>query len=100
MIDFFGRKARAELAAERAHNKALLAENIRVTTAAEFRMRELADIIRENDLLIWNMSQRTSWPEQRPFFNDLQTGMEARKTAESNRINDIMRKELIGVYHK
>lgn len=87
MIDFFGRKARAELA----YHRAMLVD-------AESRIRELADIIRENDQLIYNMAQKTDWPSQRPFFNQLQSGQESRMKAESNRINDIMQEELIKVY--
>lgn len=87
MIDFFGRKAKAELA----YHKAMLED-------AESRIRELADIIRENDQLIYNMAQKTSWPEQRPLFNQLQAGQESRMKAESNRIGAIMQKELIDVY--
>lgn len=94
MIDFFGRKAKAKSEAlDRACN--ILQDELGARNAT---IRELADIIRESDQLIWQMAQKTSWPEQRPFFNRLQEGQESRMKAESNRINDIMQEELIKVY--
>jgi hypothetical protein len=96
MIDFFGRKARAEITTLNARIDSLNRDLI----YADDRIRELADIIRENDQLIWNMAQRTSWAEQRPFFNDLQVGMERRKSDESSRIGEILRHELLEVYRK
>lgn len=96
MIDFFGRKSRAELAAV----QSALEFTRNDLDAANARIRELADIIRENDQLIYQMSQKTSWDQQRPLFNQLQVGQESRMKAESNRINSILRKELIEVYRK
>lgn len=94
MIDFFGWKAKAKVEAlDRACN--ILQDELDARNAT---IRELADIIRENDQLIYNMAQKTDWPSQRPFFNKLQSGQESRMKAESNRINDIMQKELIKVY--
>ncbi len=59
---------------------------------------ELADTIRTMDQHIYNMSQCTDWKSMRPYFNQLQAPMEARKTNESNRITNILRKQLIATY--
>lgn len=66
----------------------------------EQTIREMADTIRNMDQLIFNMSQQPSWERMRPLFNQLQTGQERRMKEESNRITDIMRRELISVYTK
>lgn len=71
----------------------------------EQRNRQLANqveylvrTIRDMDQEIWNMSQRTDWNSQRPHYNKLQEGMIARKHAESERINTIIRGEIIDTY--
>ncbi len=58
----------------------------------------LVRTIRDMDQEIWNMSQKTSWDQQRPHFNKLHEATIARKVAESNRIGDILRGELIDTY--
>jgi hypothetical protein len=54
---------------------------------------------------IWTSKSTTSarsstanWESVRSHFNDLQEGMISRKRAESNRINDMLRGELIEIY--
>jgi hypothetical protein len=59
---------------------------------------EMADAIRNQDQLIYQMSQCTSWEPMRPIFNRLQIDQERRMKAESSRITDILRRELISVY--
>lgn len=54
----------------------------------------LRQLLREQDELIWQMSQLSSWTEQRPFFNRLLTATNYRKEAESRRIGNIITKEL------
>lgn len=63
-------------------------------------IREMADEIREMDTLIWQMSQCMSWEAMRQYFVQLQVKMERRRKAESDRIDEIMRQELISVYTK
>lgn len=96
MFDLFGRKARAEL---KRTQDALNDLNLAYADSDQ-RIRELADIIREYDQGIFNMAQKTSWDAMRPIFNKLQAGQESRINAESNRINDILKRELIEVYRK
>lgn len=62
------------------------------------QINELADDIRNMDHLIFKMSQCTNWIQMQPFYLELAEGMEARKRNESNRINNILRKELIKTY--
>jgi len=63
-------------------------------------IREMADEIRTIDQLIYRMSQCIDWHTMRPIFNELQSRQEKRQKAESNRITDIMRRELISVYKR
>lgn len=96
MIDLFGRKARRERDEARRSCEMWKRDH----DLAEQHIRELADIIRENDQLIHQMAMLNTWDAMRPLFNELQFGQESRMKAESNRINDIMRTELVEVYHK
>lgn len=103
MIDFFGRKARAEREALQREFNDLANRHMRLIDEnhnADSRIRELADIIREYDQGIFQMAQKTTWADMRPIFNKLQVGQESRMKAESNRINDILKHELIEVYRK
>ena len=61
-------------------------------------IREMADEIRNMDQLIYQMSQCTDWSSMRPLFNELQAKQSRRQREESNRITDILRRELISVY--
>lgn len=62
------------------------------------RIRIMADDIREMDQLIWAMSQCVSWGAMQPIFTQLLDLTIKRKRAESDRINDILRRELLSVY--
>lgn len=96
MFDLFGRKARVELAAAKARMDDMNLELMH----CDDRIRELVDIIRENDQRIFNMSMQSSWDKMRPIFNQMQVGQESRMRNESNRINDILKTELLEVYRK
>jgi hypothetical protein len=63
-------------------------------------IREMADDIREMDQLVYQMSQCMSWESMRPYLTKLQAKATDRQKKESNRIGDIMRRELISVYTK
>lgn len=74
-------------------------------TDLEERNRTLANqveylvrTLRNMDGEIWNMTQRTDWESMRKHFVVLQEGMIARKVAESNRIGELLRPELIETY--
>ncbi len=68
--------------------------------ALEQTIKELADVIRSSDQLVFQMSQCTSWPQMQQYFKKLQEGQQARQRAESNRITEILRRELLQVYTK
>src|SRR5882724_9516947 len=63
--------------------------------ALQNQIEYLVRTIREMDDQIFKMSQCSDWPSMRSNFNQLQDGMTSRKVAESNRINDLLRPELI-----
>lgn len=69
-------------------------------TEVDERIRILADDIREMDQLIFAMSQCMSWEGMRPHFQKLLALTMKRKEAESARIGEIMRRELISVYSR
>lgn len=70
-----------------------------ITVSEQSRtIKSMADTIRNMDQLIYRMSQCTSWPAMQPWFAQLQAGQESRQRAESDRITDLMRTELISVY--
>lgn len=97
MFDLFGRKAKAENAALR---EALRIEREEIAHLDQIH-RELADIIRENDQAIYNISQcAPDWNRMRPIFNQMQVGQESRMRNESNRITNILKTELLEVYRK
>lgn len=66
----------------------------------EQTIREMADTIHSMDQMIYQMGQCPDWQSMLPLFNQLQTGQERRMEKESNRIRDIMCRELISVYTK
>jgi len=75
-------------------------DRLKVIENQEQTINEMADTIRNMDQLIFQMSRKTDWSSMRPLFNQLQTDQERRMKTESNRISNIMRRELISVYTK
>lgn len=63
------------------------------------RITYLVRTIRQIDDKIFSMSQMTSWEGMRPRFQELHEGMISRKTAESNRIGDLIEGELRTTYN-
>ena len=98
MFDLFGKKRIRQLEADLERTIKTRDEFNVGYSAARNQVEYLVRTIRDMDQEIWNMSQKTSWDQQRPHFVKLQDGMTARKVAESNRINDIMRPQLIETY--
>lgn len=71
---------------------------LRTVEGQDQTIREMADEVRSMDQLIYRMTQCTTWETMRPIFNQLQEKQTKRQIEESNRIGDIMRKELLSVY--
>lgn len=92
-MDLLGRKRIAQLLGTIEQQDEELAK-------ANQTIREMAATIREMDQRIFRMSQCTDWSSMRPIFNELQTDTEARMRKESDRIKDVMRRELLEVYTK
>lgn len=67
-------------------------------SALRNQVEYLVRTIRDMDQEIWNMAQQMDWTGMRPHFIKLQDGMTARKHAENERINSIVRGELIDTY--
>ncbi len=61
-------------------------------------IRSQADTIRAMDQLIYQMTQCSSWESMRPYFNQLQASASDRQRTESDRINNLLRGELLSVY--
>ena len=61
-------------------------------------IRGQADTIRAMDQLIYQMGQSSSWESMRPYFNQLQSAATPRQRTESDRINNLLRGELLSVY--
>lgn len=68
------------------------------STGLRNQIEYLVRAIRDMDDQIFKMSQASSWEAMRPNFNNLQEGMMVRKRQESDRINDLIRPELIKTY--
>jgi len=102
----FGKKAKiAELEAELREQREYImklqresAEFVPQLRASQNQVEYLVRTIRQMDDQIFAMSQRTDWVSMRPHFQTLSDGMTARKVAESDRIADILRPELIETY--
>jgi hypothetical protein len=97
-MDLFGRRRIAQLEeslAQKDDEYTALASQLR---AAQNQVEYLVRTIRDMDQEIWNMGQKTDWSQQRSHFMKLHDEMTARKDAESNRIGDILRGELIDTY--
>jgi hypothetical protein len=59
---------------------------------------EMADDIRQMDQLVYKISQCLTLDEIQPYLAELVRLTRTRMRAESDRITDVMRKELISVY--
>jgi len=68
--------------------------------AKDNQIEYLIRTIRNMDEQIYKMSQCTSFKQMRPNFRNLEEGMIARKRAESDRIGELIRPELIKTYDK
>lgn len=55
--------------------------------------------IRDMDEQIYKMSQCNCWEAMRPHYTNLAEGMTVRKRAESDRIGELIRPELIKTYN-
>lgn len=66
----------------------------------ELRERELVDIIRRHDQLIYQMGQQSSWETMRPFFQALQKQTAQRQREESNRMTQVLIPEMMKACHK
>lgn len=60
----------------------------------------LVRTIRDMDEQIYKMSQCNCWEAMRPHYTNLAEGMTVRKRAESDRIGELIRPELIKTYNK
>jgi septal ring factor EnvC (AmiA/AmiB activator) len=104
-MDLFGKRRIAELQEDLAQkddeytklvmNQKELAGELR---AAKNQVEYLVRTIRDMDQEIYNMGQKDNWPAQRPHFAKLHDEMAARKVAESKRIGDILRPEILKTY--
>jgi uncharacterized coiled-coil protein SlyX len=95
------RELEAEVASQHEYIKKLMRESGTFNTqlrASQNQVEYLVRTIRDIDQELFNMSQRTDWLGMRPYFQKLCDGMTARKVAESDRIGDIMRQQLIETY--
>lgn len=97
-MDLFGKKRIAELIAEIAHLQERDAHFAKRDSVQGHQIEYLVRTIRKMDDIIFSMSQCSDWPSMQPRFAQLQDEMTARKVAESNRIGDIMRQELVQTY--
>lgn len=100
-MDPFGRKRIRELEAEIARQDATILQaaiDLKANMGLRTQIEYLVRTIRDMDQQIWKMSQCSDWPSMRPNFVTLQEGMTSRKVAESNRISDLLRPQLIETY--
>jgi uncharacterized coiled-coil protein SlyX len=97
-MDLFGKKRIAELEATITQLQSTLSAMSLQRDAAKNQVEYLVRTIRNMDEQIYKMSQCTSWSVMRPNFLNLEEGMIARKRAESDRIGELIRPELIKTY--
>lgn len=105
-MDLTGRKRRIQQLEESLADKERLTniqqlgwkETEAKLTAAKNQIEYLVRTIHDMDQVIWDIGQQTSWEGMRPYYTKIQEGTIARKHAESNRIGDILRGELIDAY--
>ncbi len=98
MFDLFGKKRIRKLEAHITNLQSIAGKHEAERRALSNQIEYLVRTIRDMDQEIWNMSQKTDWNQQRPHFIKLQDDMTARKHAENERINDILRPQLIETY--
>lgn len=105
-MDLFNKKRIVELERKNANLNRRLEQwendnkGVEAKMAAQRNQIEyLVRTIRQMDDAIFSMSQMTSWDSMRPRFAQLVDQMTARKVAESNRIGDILRTELVDTYN-
>lgn len=106
-MDLFGRKRIRQLEESLRDKDALFIiqqtdwrETETNLTAARNQIEYLVRTIRQMDDIIFSMAQAAdgSWKSVQPRFAQLHDQMTARKVAESNRIGDVLRGELINTY--
>lgn len=108
-MDLFGKRRIAELEAERDRLRINLlnesdqhrieeAASANQLAGAKAQVEYLVRTIRDMDQEIYNMGQKADWASQRPHFVKLHDEMTARKVAESKRIGDLLRPQLIETY--
>jgi hypothetical protein len=86
-MDIFNSKALAE--ASQALN-----ESTRENGRLQGELSICRLVIRDMDKLIFEISQMTAWESMRPKFAELLKGTEHRRQAESERISNIINREL------
>ena len=105
-MDLFGRKRRiAQLEDSLATQQRLFNIQQEGWRASEDRIKlleaselKLMGQIRDMDQLIWDMSQQTSWDQQRPIFQTLLAATNRRKSLESDRIQTLLIPEMQKTY--
>lgn len=76
-MDLLGKKAKAEL------------------EQSQVKIRELLQVIRDQDQALYNMSQcAPNWDRIRPFLAEAMVGVDVRRQSESRRINNLILNEL------
>jgi len=73
--------------------------NYKASAALRNQVEYLVRTLRNMDEQIYKISQCTSFDQMRPNIKDLVEGMTVRKRAESDRISEILRPELIKTYN-
>jgi uncharacterized coiled-coil protein SlyX len=105
-MDLFGKKRIAELELALATEKACvegfikdMEEERKISQGLRNQVEYLVRTIRQTDDIIFAISQCTDWTTMRPRVAQLTDQMTARKVAESNRIGDLLRPQLLDVYN-
>ena len=103
-MDLFGNKRIAELEKANANLNRRLQNwedqwKERNPDALRAQVEYLVRTIRNMDEQIYKMSQCSTWPQMQPNYRNLEEGMISRKRAESDRIGDLIRPELIKTYN-
>lgn len=102
-MDLFSRKAKAKLkkVEKQRDDLTMTSFQLQAKNGELSRANDaLIKTLRDQDQLIFLMSQGTSWEQQRPHFNKLQEGQERRMRLESDRIRDVLIPEVRKAYTK